>query len=99
MFEDYSELRKVQDVAERVAADPDWPALFDEDQLAKNEVPVYAAAYVEDMYVPYELSAETASKIKGCKMFSTNVMYHNAVSQKMDEVVRQLFALRDDVLD
>ena len=99
MFEDYSELRKVQKVAEKVAAQSDWPALFDEEQLAKNEVPVYAAAYMEDMYVPYDLSVETASKIKGCKMFTTNVMYHNAVSQRMDEVVRQLFALRDDVID
>lgn len=99
MFEDYSELRKVQDVAERVAAISDWPPLFDEEQLAKNEVPVYAAAYIEDMYVPYDLSAETAAKIKGCKMFTTNVMYHNAVTQKMDEVVRQVFALRDDVID
>lgn len=99
MFEDYSELRKVQPVAEKVAAESDWPALFDEEQLAKNKVPVYAAAYTEDMYVPYDLSAETASKIKGCKVFTTNVLYHNAVSQRMDEVVRQLFALRDDVID
>lgn len=49
MFDDYSELRKVQDVANRVAADPDWPALFDEEQLAKNKVPVYAAVYQEDV--------------------------------------------------
>ncbi|GAB7352212.1 hypothetical protein MBLNU459_g2685t1 [Dothideomycetes sp. NU459] len=99
MFEDYSELRKVQDVAERVAADSDWPALFDEEQLAKNEVPVYAAAYTEDMYVDYDFSRETAAKIKGSKVFVTNVMYHDAVRDKMDEVVRQLFALRDDVID
>lgn len=99
MFEDYSELRKVQDVAERVAADSDWPALFDEEQLAKNEVPVYAAAYTEDMYVDYDFSRETAAKIKGAKVFVTNVMYHDAVRDKMDEVVRQVFALRDDVID
>lgn len=49
MFEDYSELRKIQDVANRVAADADWPALFDEEQLSKNEVPVYAAVYQEDV--------------------------------------------------
>lgn len=49
MFEDYHELRKIQDVANRVAADSDWPALFDEEQLSKNEVPVYAAVYQEDV--------------------------------------------------
>ena len=99
MFNDYSELRKVSDVAHRVAASSDWSPLFDEAQLAKNEVPVYAAAYQEDMYVDYGFSCETAEKIKGCKVFSTNVMYHNAVRDKADEVVRQLFALRDDVID
>ncbi|KAI9846895.1 MAG: hypothetical protein M1837_003507 [Sclerophora amabilis] len=77
----------------------DWPALYDESQLAKNEVPVYAATYIDDMYVDFDLARETASKIKGCKEFITNVMYHNALSSKSDEVMRQLFALRDDVVD
>ena len=99
MFEDYSELRKVQSVANMVAADADWPALVDETQLAKNEVPVYAASYIEDMYVDHDLAQETASKIKNCKVFATNVMYHNAVKEKSKEVVDQLFALRDDVID
>ena len=99
MFDDYSELRKVQDVAEKVAADSSWPALFDPAQLAKNEVPVYAAAYTNDMYVDFEYSQETAKAIKGCKLWITNVMYHDAIREKMDEVMRQLFALRDDVID
>lgn len=99
MFEDYAELRKVQDVANRVAADTDWSPLFDEEQLAKNEVPVYAASYVEDMYVDFGLATETAKKIKGCKVFTTNVMFHDAIRSRMDEVVRQAFALRDDVVD
>lgn len=99
MFEDYSELRKVQPVAELVARDSSWGALFDKQQLARNTVPVYAAAYVEDMYVDFELSMETAREIKGCKVFATNVMFHNAVSAKSAEVVKQAFALRDDVLD
>ncbi|KAK4990671.1 hypothetical protein LTR50_002371 [Elasticomyces elasticus] len=99
MFEDYSELRKVQDVANRVAADPAWGPLFDKTQLAKNEVPVYAAIYVDDMYVDYGLASETALAIKGCKTFVSNVMYHDAIRAKMDEVVKQLFALKEDTLD
>ena len=99
MFEDYAELRKVEDVANRVASDSDWPALYDEEQLAKNEVPVYAASYIEDMYVDFDLSMETAKKIRGIKTFTTNIMYHDALRSKMDEVVKQAFALRDDVLD
>ena len=99
MFEDYAELRKVEDVASRVASDKDWPKLYDEEQLAKNEVPVYAASYVEDMYVDFDLSMETAKKVKGLKLFTTNVMFHDAVRSRMDEVVKQTFALRDDTID
>lgn len=99
MFDDYSELRKVQDVANIVAADSSWPALYDLDQLAKNEVPVYAAAYMEDMYVDFDFSMETARKTKGCKVFTTNVLFHDAIRSRMDEVVKQAFALRDDVVD
>nr|POF15269.1 proline iminopeptidase [Quercus suber] len=99
MFEDYPELAKVQDVAEMVAKDAEWPALFDEQQLARNEVPVYAVGYMEDMYVDFELASATAKAIKGCKTFTTNVLYHDAIRSKMDEVVKQAFALRDDVVD
>lgn len=99
MFEDYAELRKVRDTANRVAAEDDWPALFDREQLARNEVPVYAASYVEDMYVDFGLGSETAKSIKGAKVFVTNVMFHDAIRSRMDEVVKQAFALRDDVLD
>ncbi|KAG9859262.1 alpha/beta-hydrolase, partial [Aureobasidium melanogenum] len=53
----------------------------------------------ELMYVDYDYSRETAEKIKGCKTFTTNVMYHNAIRSKADEVIRQLFELRDDVID
>jgi len=99
MFEDYAELRPVRETAHKIAEKADWPPLFDEGILAKNEVPVYAASYVEDMYVDFDLSMETARKIKGCKVFTTNVMFHDAVRSKMDEVVKQAFALRDDVID
>ncbi|KAF2835872.1 alpha/beta-hydrolase [Patellaria atrata CBS 101060] len=99
IFADSSELSKVSSVAELLAQYSSWPSLYDEEQLAKNEVPVYAAVYQHDMYVDYEYSKETVSKIKGAKTFETNVMYHNAISQRSDEVWKQLFALRDDCLD
>lgn len=51
MFEDYSELRKIKEVAEILANYNDWPQLYDEVMLANNTVPVYAATYIEDMWV------------------------------------------------
>lgn len=99
MFESYNELQQLKEVADILAAYDDWPALYDEEQLAKNEVPVYSATYVDDMYVHFDLASETAAKIKGIKQFITNVMYHDALRSKSDELMRQLFSLRDDSID
>lgn len=99
MFKDFDELRGLLDTADHLASAQDWPELYDEAQLAKNEVPVYSATFVEDMYVDFDFARETASKIKGCKMFITNVMYHDALANKSDELMKQLFALRDDTSD
>lgn len=99
MFESYSELQQVQEAANILAETDDWPALYDEAQLAKNEVPVYTATYVDDMYVHFDLAANTAARIKGAKQFITNTMYHDALRSKSAEVMRQLFNLRDDSID
>ena len=99
MFQDFDELRDLLDTADRLANDSDWPELYDEAQLAKNEVPVYSATYVEDMYVDFDFARDTASKIKGCKNFVTNVLYHDALVHKTDELMKQLFALREDTID
>ncbi|KAH7393892.1 Alpha/Beta hydrolase protein [Phaeosphaeria sp. MPI-PUGE-AT-0046c] len=99
MFESYPELKKLKTVGHMLAEDKDWPKLYDVEQLKKNEVPMYAAAYLDDMYVDFNLSMETANTIKGCKPFVTNSMYHNAISAKTTEVLKELFALRDDVID
>ena len=99
MFDCYPELAKMKKVGELLAAEKDWPKLYDVEQLKKNEVPTYAAVYHEDMYVDFELSMETANTIKGCKPFVTNSMYHNAIGAKTDDVLREIFARRDDVID
>ncbi|KAF2641616.1 alpha/beta-hydrolase [Massarina eburnea CBS 473.64] len=99
MFDVYPELKKLKAVGEALAQEKNWPKLYDDEQLAKNKVPVYAAVYMEDMYVDFDLSMERARGIKGCKTFITNQMYHDAVRSKSDEVLKQLFALRDDVID
>jgi hypothetical protein len=99
MFEQYSELKQISAQAELLAVDNDWPILYDEVQLSKNEVPVYAAVYMDDMYVDFGLSMETASKVKGCKTYVTNSLYHTAVRAKTEAVMNAVFALRDDTID
>lgn len=56
MFKDYDELRNLLETADLLAHAEDWPELYDEAQLAKNEVPIYSAVYIEDMLVHFDLS-------------------------------------------
>lgn len=98
-FTDHGELKPLVAVAELLEAKADWDDLYDLEQLRANTVPVYAAVYVEDMYVDFDHSMETASIVKGCKTFVTNMLYHDAIRSKCDQVLKSLFALRDDTID
>ncbi|KAI0383811.1 alpha/beta-hydrolase [Hypomontagnella monticulosa] len=97
-FETCSELIKLKETADILARFDEWKPLYDMKQLAKNEVPVYAASY-HDMYVDPDLARVTASRVKGIKVFETNVLYHNAVRSHPEEVIPQLLKLRDDSID
>ena len=99
MFQDYIELSTLLEVADILATANDWPDLYDEEKLAANDIPVYASIYIEDMYVHYELAKATAKKIKNCKTFFTNILYHDALGSKTDELMKRLFDLRDDTID
>ncbi|KAM5351646.1 hypothetical protein ACJ41O_004369 [Fusarium nematophilum] len=95
----YIGLQELKEEANQLASYKDWPALYDQERLRKNRVPVYAASYVEDMYVDYDFARDTAKLVQGTKTFETNVMYHSALRAKSEEVLQHLFNLRDDVLD
>jgi len=93
MFDDYPGLRPLRDVAELLARDERWPALYDPAQLARNTVPGAAAIYAEDMYVPRALSEQTAAAIAGLKVWLTNEFEHNGL-RSSDKVLERLLALR-----
>ncbi|CAK7564977.1 MAG: hypothetical protein SEPTF4163_002883 [Sporothrix epigloea] len=99
MFDTYPELMELKEAAEIVAAYDDWGDLYDEEQLAANRVPVFAASYIDDLYVDYGLAKQTASKVGNMKVYETNLLYHNALRARTDEVLTQLFRLRDDTID
>lgn len=73
MFDDYPELKDLKDAAQLLAEYDRWDTLYDEPRLETNTVPVFAAGYIEDMYVDYDLARETARIVKGIKTFETNV--------------------------
>jgi pimeloyl-ACP methyl ester carboxylesterase len=100
-FDIFPELMGLKDAAELLANFDQWEELYDEEKLRKNEyeVPVYAASFIEDMYVDFELARETAKMVGGIKVFETNSLYHNALRAKADEVLVQLCRMRDDPID
>jgi hypothetical protein len=49
LFDNFPELEKLKPVADILAEYSGWPDLYDEWQLARNEVPVYSATFVDDM--------------------------------------------------
>jgi pimeloyl-ACP methyl ester carboxylesterase len=92
MFEDYRELAPLREAAELVAGH-DWPALYDPEVLAVNDVPCAAAIYTEDMYVEREFSEETAAQVAGMRTWVTSEYDHNGLRADGPRVLGHLVDL------
>jgi pimeloyl-ACP methyl ester carboxylesterase len=92
MFEEYAALAPLREAAELLAA-REWPRLYDERQLARNEVPVAAAIYADDLYVPRAFSEETAARIPGLRPWLTNEYNHDGLRIEGDRVLGRLMDL------
>ena len=79
MFEDYACLQSLAAAADLLAQKSDWPMLYDEEQLAHNQVPCAAIIYDEDMYVERALSVETAARVNLMRTWVTNEYEHNGL--------------------
>jgi len=90
MLDDFAQLRSLKECAELLAAKSDWGILYDLDQLAKNEVPVAAISYHEDMYVPIEWSRETALHIPIFYQWVTNKWEHNGIGKDGPKILKTL---------
>jgi len=93
MFEQDPVLRPFADAAGLVADHSGWPPLYDAARLAANEVPVAAAVYFDDMYVPRELSVPTAEAIRGLRAWVTNEYEHDGLRVSNGGVLRKLIGL------
>ncbi len=92
MFEDDPGLRPLADVAHLLAEKDDWPALYDVERLAANEVPVVAAVYLDDPYVDAQFSLETAELIAGARAWATNELQHDGL--RVGDAFEQLIRMR-----
>jgi hypothetical protein len=97
MFDEYPGLRPLREVAELLAQEERWPALYDPAQLARNTVPCVATIYAEDMFVPRALSERTAASIAGTKVWLTNEYEHSGLRQS-SAVFERMLALRRELV-
>jgi pimeloyl-ACP methyl ester carboxylesterase len=92
MFEEYGALAPLREAAEALA-ERTWPRLYDPDRLAANEVPLAAAIYANDMYVPRELSEVTAARVRGLRPWLTDEYEHNGLRADGERIVSRLLDL------
>jgi pimeloyl-ACP methyl ester carboxylesterase len=93
MFDTDPVLRPLRGAADALAERADWPMLYDPARLAANDVPVAAAVYFNDMYVPAELSVPTAHAIRGLKAWVTSEYEHDGLRVSDGAVLDRLIAL------
>jgi pimeloyl-ACP methyl ester carboxylesterase len=99
VFDHDPALRPLAKAADLLAERADWPALYHPGQLARTGIPVAAAIYFDDMYVPRELSLETAATIRGLRFWITNEFEHDALRTSDGRVLDRLIGMaRDTVL-
>lgn len=92
-FEESAALRPLLGAAERLAERDDWGPLYDPDALARNDVPVAAAVYANDMFVDRELSLATAAAIRGCRPWLTDEYEHCGLRVDGERVLGRLIDL------
>jgi pimeloyl-ACP methyl ester carboxylesterase len=93
MFEADPALAPLREAAELLARRDGWPPLYDPARLAANEVPVAAAVYHDDLYVPAPLSLRTAAAVKGLRAWVTNEWEHDGLRVSGGQVLGRLIAM------
>lgn len=89
MFDEISALRGFEAAVRHLAAHEQPIDTYDTDVLARNEVPIEAAVYFDDMYVDARLSLETAERVPGLHAWVTNEFEHDGL--RLGDVAERLF--------
>lgn len=94
MFDEDATLRPFKPAVEMLMRDGAWGRIYDPARLADNEVPLQAAVYFDDMYVPADLSLDSLSRIGAAHAWVTNEFEHDGVHG--DSVFDRLYAMALD---
>lgn len=90
MFDEIAALRPFAGAARILAETDEWPELYDRDRLARNEVPLAAAVYHDDMYVDANLQLDTLSALGNARAWVTNEYEHDGLRQDPRVLARLL---------
>lgn len=93
MFATDPALAPLRETARELALRPDWPDLYDPERLARNEVPVAAAVYHDDMYVDTADSLATARTVRGLRTWVTDEYEHDGLRVSGGRVLDRLIRL------
>ncbi|GAB3959631.1 hypothetical protein GCM10027614_79530 [Micromonospora vulcania] len=96
MFGTDPALAPLSEVAELLARRAEWPDLYDPQRLARNEVPVAAAVYHDDMYVDTDDSLATARSVRGLRTWITNEYEHDGLRVSGGRVLDRLIRMVRD---
>ena len=91
MLDNYKMLKPFKRAANILADKSDWPILYDENNLRKNNVPIAAAVYTNDMYVDRKYSMDLAKIIPNISVWETEIFEHNALRSNGKKVLDSLF--------
>jgi pimeloyl-ACP methyl ester carboxylesterase len=86
-------LAPLADAADLLAAKDDFPALYDPQTLAAHGPPVAAAVYVDDMFVPFDLSTATADALHDARPWVTNDYAHDGIRTDGSRILDKLITL------
>ena len=89
MFEQEGALRPFKPAVDSLMEDTQFGVIYDADQLERNEVPLQAAVYFDDMYVDAALQLDTLSRVGNAHYWITNEFEHDGLHGSV--VFRHLF--------
>ncbi len=89
-------LEPLAECAALLADRADWPALYDAGQLSRCQVPAAATIYFDDMYVPRDLSLQTAAAIPSLRHWVTSEYEHDGLRVSNGVVLDRMIAMARD---
>ena len=93
MFDDIGALCPLKTAADLLAAEENWPRLYDLETLAHNTVPTAAAVYYDDPYVERAFSTEAQDLIPNLRIWITNEHFHSALRLHGEAILDRLIKM------